>query len=289
MPEPLPGSGDEAEGYMRKNRVVHNGGRMTWSGLAALIVALALVGCGRNGGDVPAGFTPVGASGQDNVLVVEVVKEPVDTLNTVPVVEVTVLDRTAADGYRLYRQVGGGGFDQTVDYVTNFVGSTNQGYEAYVATDRDWEPTEPRTYLGRATVNGKESQYSPLTNHAVVPAGDADGLLAGSFLTSCPIDTSKTDSLPLMVWEPVPGATHYVVRIIRTDGHLFFLGLTPDGGATSYQIGSGLGTIFQEQPLTPSTFFWNVMAVDANWRVVGHSDVQIFICDPLHPEPPCTP
>jgi hypothetical protein len=293
MPEPLPGSGDEAEESMRKNPVVQQGdeGRSALSAgtVAAIVLALAAAGCGRNGGDLPVGFTPVGVAAQDNVLVVEVVEEAVDPETSVPVVQAVVLDRTVADGYRLYRQVGGGGFATANDYVSNFIGTYNQGYETYTATDREWDPTQPRVYMGRATVQGKESSFSPLTNTATVPPGEVDDLLAGSFLTVCPIDTSATDSLPLMVWEPVAGAARYAIEIVRTDRRVFFFGLTPPNGAANYQLGSHAGTLFQEVPLSPSTFFWTVLAIDADSRIIGRSDRQIFVCDPLDAEPPCTP
>lgn len=277
---------------MRKNQVVLRGGKGSPLGsaapLAALVLALAVAGCGRNGGDVPAGFVPPGTVGQDNLLTVEVVKDSTDGA-AVPVVQVMVYDRTVADGYRFYRQVGDGGYAVAAVYPGDFKGTYNEGYETYAVIDRDWQPSEPRNYLGRGTVAGKESGLSPLTNTATVPPGEVDDLLAGSFLTVCPIDTSATDSLPLMVWEPVPGAVRYLIRIVRTDARVFFLGMTPATGVTNYQMASGAGTVFQEQPLTRSTFFWQVHALDASSRVIAHSDRQLFVCDPEEAEPPCRP
>lgn len=258
---------------------------------AAFVLALVLGvgGCGRNSGQVPTAYSPEGMGGQDNILIVEVVEEVIDSVTTVPLVQAVVLDRTAAEGYRLYRNTGEGGFDQAVDYVTNFIGTYNQAYETYTAVDRDWQPTRFTHYLARATVQGRETVLSPLTNYAAVPDGDVADLLARSFRTVCPIDTVAMDSLPMMVWEPVAGAVRYAVTILRTDGRTFFLGLTPPDGSTHYQIGSGDGMVFQENPLTRSVFFWTVLAIDANSRIVGRSDRQIFVVDPDEARPPCTP
>ena len=292
MPEPLPGSGDEAEGYMRKNPVVLRVGKGSPLGsaapLAALVLALVVTGCGRNGGDVPGGFVPPGTTGQDNLLTVEVVKDSTSG-PAVPAVQVMVYDRTVADGYRLYRQLDGGGYDHATDYPGDFSGTYNEGYETYSLTDRDWLPSTTRGYLGRGTVGGEESGSSPLTNSATVPPGEVDDLLPGSFLTICPIDTSATDSLPLLVWEPVPGAVRYLIRIVRTDARVFFFGMTPADGVANYQLASGAGTVFQEQPLTRSGFFWAVQALDASSRVIARSNRQIFVFDPEEAEPPCTP
>jgi hypothetical protein len=277
---------------MRKNPVVQKGDEGSPLGfaapLAALVLALAVSGCGRNGGDVPGGFVPPGTTGQDNLLTVEVVKDSTRGPAT-PVVQVMVYDRTVADGYRLYRQVGDGGYAPATEYPGDFSGTYNEGYETYSLTDRDWQPAATRNYLGRGTVAGQESGLSPRTNTATVPSGEVDDLLPGGFLTVCPIDTSATDSLPLMVWEPVPGAVRYLIRIVRTDARVFFLGMTPADGSTSYQLASGAGMVFQEQPLSRSGFFWAVQALDASSRVIARSNRQIFVFDPEEAEPPCTP
>jgi hypothetical protein len=292
MPEPLPGSGDEAEESMRKNPVLQYPGKVVAAFVVpalAIVLALAVAGCGRNGGDLPAGFTPTGVSGQDNVLIVEVAAESTDVGTAVPLVRAQVFDRTNADGYRLYRQAGDTGFDTANDYVSEFTGTFNQGYETYSTTDRNWQSDVDCRYVARATLQGEESGLSPLTNYAAVPAGDFEDLLAGSFLTTCPIDTMATDSLPLLVWEPVTGAVRYLIKIWRTDGRVFFFGLTPSTGVTSYQLASGAGTVLQEVPLSQSPFFWTVVAIDADWRVIARSGRQIFVYDPEEAKPPCTP
>ena len=112
-------------------------------GAAAVLALLALVaaaGCGRKSGSVPADFAPPGQTGEDNLLTVEMLKIPVDTVNTVPAVRLRIYDRTHADGYQIYREAGGQGFDLLSRAPARFDGSFNQGYEAYEAIDRDWQP-----------------------------------------------------------------------------------------------------------------------------------------------------
>jgi hypothetical protein len=208
------------------------------------------------------------------------------------VVQATVYDRTAADGYQLYRRSAGGGFAPAVDHAGTFAGSYNEGYEVYTATDPDWRSAGGTEYLARATSAGRESSASPLTNSAVVPDAPAEDLLPGSFQLVCPVDTVKVDSIPLLKWAPASGAACYLVRVERSDGRLFFLGISPVG--QSYVRLAPLspaerGTVFQQRPLTRSTFFWRVEALDASWRVIARSPNDLFSVDPLAPQIVCTP
>ena len=249
-------------------------------GAAAVLALFALVvgaGCGRKRGSVPADFSPNGQSGEENFLTVEMIKIPVDTVNTVPAVRLRIYDRTRADGYRIYRRVGSQGFDLLSGAPVRFDGSFDNGYETYEAIDRDWQPGRAAEYLARGEVGGIESPAAPLTNLATLPAGaSADDLVPGNLTILCPTGfgntPTPTDSTPVVVWQPVPGATRYLLRVKRLDNRLFFYGFTPNDGSSFYQLGSGLGTIFLEKLLTLTSLFdWTVEAFDNQSRVVGRS------------------
>jgi hypothetical protein len=268
---------------------------------AALLAVLA-AGCGRKGGVTPLSFTPEGQFGQDNALTVELTQEPdtvlsdtsgvpVDTLQGKPFVLARIYDRTPADGYRLYRKLPDAGFAPAVDYVTSFRGTLDTGYETYDAVVRGWQPMRAEQYLARGTVGGQTSGLSPLTNYATLPAGDYATLRARDFRTLCPIDTVKVDSLPMLVWEQVPGATRYLVTLIRSsDDRPFFIGFTPPDGVAHYQLGSGDGIVIHVKDLTTSLFRWQVEAIDSEWRVIGRSDEQLLTVVTLRQATPrCTP
>jgi predicted small lipoprotein YifL len=269
---------------------------------AALLAVLAAAGCGRKGGVTPLSFTPEGQFGQDNALTVELTKEPdvvvtdpagvpVDTLTGSPLVALRIYDRTPADGYRLYRKLPDTGFAPAVDYVMTFGGTLDTGYELYDAIVRNWEPMRAELYLARGTVGGQSSGLSPVTNYATLPAGDVASLEARDFRLLCPIDTVKVDSLPMLVWEQVPGAVRYLVTLTRSaDNRPFFIGFTPPDGVAHYQLGSGEGTVIHVKNLTTSLFRWQVEAIDADWRVIGRSDEQLLtVVRIFEARPRCTP
>jgi hypothetical protein len=318
--------------------------------LALAGVVLVVLGCSRNEGALPAGFIPTGDPDQDTFVlsvvdtigslsdepdtapdtisitrpecdtcttsvtidtVVFVVKSPIDT-----VVAITVLDRTLADGYRVYRRYEDqDAFAEAVDYVSPFGATFNYGYQFFQAVDRAWAPNRGADYLARATVLGKESSVSPITQIIRVPGGTYAELGPVPFDLLAPIDTLQVDSLLILHiafnpsdpteqirpdslkgfhWEPVPGAVRYVLSCIRSDGVRFLLIFTPPGGSTDLDLTQLMGTtpIHQILPLTfPSTFFWTVEAIDADSRVIGRvPGRQIFSVVPicrLFPQIPC--
>lgn len=248
-------------------------------GAAALaLLALLAAGCGRNPGDAPSDFVPAG-TGQNSVLTAELVN---DTANAQRFVRLRVYDRSQADGYGNYRKLPGQGFERVQHDPYRFDGTYNQRVEIYEAVDRDWEPNRQVQYLARGEFGGVETNTSPITNQAVLPAADAPESLAVRALDIvCPLSTqaftAKVDSTPVLVWDPVPGAVRYSIRIIRLDNHLFFYGFTPPDGSHSYQLGTGLGDVFHENTLSlQSLFYWTVEAIDGNSRIIARSPQQFF-------------
>jgi hypothetical protein len=254
--------------------------------LAALVLVLA-AGCGRKSGTVPTSFAPVGQTGANNLLTVEMVLQPIDSVQTTPVVRLRVYDGTSADGYRIYRSVPGQGFDDLSRAPAQFQGSFDHGFEVYEAIDRDWTPNRGLVYLARGKVHGIETSAAPVTNVATLPPADSAQFLGPSALTVlCPPGTpsipSKTDSTPVLKWQPIAGATRYLVRVERIDHRVFFYGFTPNDGSSFYQVGSGLGTVLQEKPLSLNSFFdWTVDAIDPDSRVVGRSSTHRIEVKPI--------
>jgi len=243
---------------------------------AVLATSLALVvvgmgGCGRKGGTVPGSFVPAGV-GLNDLLYVEMTKQPVDTVTNVPVVQFTILDGTDADGYRVYRRFGSQGYDPVNRFTATLAGTLDRGYEVYTAVDRDWQPNRAVEYLARGSVKGVESPAAPVTNVAVLPAAaQADDLLPGSFTVHCPDTLAATDSIPRFNWPPVPDAARYLLQIKRSDRKLFLSVLLSTD--TSYVYGRDPGTYLQllTPELTKSTFTWTVTAIDGSFRVIARS------------------
>jgi len=252
--------------------------RVRRAAAALALLALAAAGCGRNSGDVPTDYAPSGI-GSNNLLTVEMVS---DRSVGGPFVRLRIYDRTAADGYGLYRKLPGQGYERVAHDPYRFDGTFNDRAEAYEAIDRDWQPNRMVEYLARAEFGGLETSSSPVTNQATLPAsGEPDSLSPSKIDIVCPISTqaftAKVDSTPVLVWNPVPGAVRYLIHIVRLDQHLFFYGFTPADGSHSYQLGSGLGDVLHENTLTlKSLFYWTVEGIDAQSRVIGRSDLQNF-------------
>jgi hypothetical protein len=167
-----------------------------------------------------------------------------------------------------------------------FDGTFNQRVESYEAIDRDWQPNRQVDYLGRGEFGGVETDASPTTNQATLPAAsDAESLAVSRIDIVCPLSTqaftAKVDSTPVLVWAPLPGAVRYLVRIIRLDNHLFFYGFTPPDGSHSYQLGTGFGDVLHENTLTlKSLFYWTVEAPDGNCASSGARPRRISRCAP---------
>jgi hypothetical protein len=293
-------------------------------GLVLLIGVVAAVGCGRNEGELPGGCLPQGVTDQETFMIAEVVltDEPVtldstisrpscgtcpdsvdvDTTFIIPtaidtVVKITINDRTRADGYQLYRRVGGSdSFEKATIYVAPFKRTFNQAYQIFEAIDRGWRPGLEIEYIARATIMGQESSASPITlNRAFIPAGNYRDLAAVDTLrriapkheaftdpalvvTSFP-DTNDPSGLTQIreclcgpQWAPVQGASLYRVIIQRTDGVLFASYLTNAPGLDQ--------PILAEQffyPLTQSSFFWWVEAIDDDSRIIARTpDLSLF-------------
>jgi hypothetical protein len=269
-------------------------------------ITLPLTSCGRNQGETASGFEPTGVSGLESFTFVEVgTVRKLDGQGTEDAVAITVLDRTGVDGYWVYRDVGSTGtFNKPVAYAGPFQTTFNRGFQFFNALDRDWQPNRSLTYMSRGVVNGVESGAAPITNKAFIPsASSVSDLTAVDFEQIDPADTLEVDSLLILQkfplpntnpqqfevrllggfsWDPVPGATRYLLNCIRSDGVLFLILMTPDNGTTTIDLTNIVGpVIHQNLPLSPSTFFWTVDALDANWRIVGHTTSrQIFIVQP---------
>jgi hypothetical protein len=288
-------------------------------GVAVLMAALAVTGCGRNEGALPSGYVPEGVQGEESFLFVAFDSVAGNSISTAgPGVTVTVIDRTNADGYRIYRRPeGNDAFDQAVDYVGPFEATYNKGYQIFQVLDRDWQENRGVDYVGRATILGNESKLSPLSTVGRVPAGTFDDLIARPFNRLRPFDEAGVspdltfmyycdadadpDCIPScsflfneFSWEPFPGAVRYLLQVIRTDGVLALAALTPPDGSTSFNVVEQEGLIIQGLlPFSPSTFFWLVEAIDADSRVVGYTPgLSLFgvipscLCDPMEECPP---
>lgn len=250
----------------------------------ALAAAFAAAGCGRNAGSLPAGFAPEGQAG-NNLLFTQVLPFGPDSASATPGVVVTIYDRTAATAYRVYRSVDSGPFDLAGLYPAQPTGTFNGGGELFEFTDLTAPVGRPINYLARGIVDGEETRSSAVTNVATVPtAANPTDLYPGAFLlvdpTSTPDTLAVVDSLPLFVWQPVTGATRYALQIIRNDGRLFFLGLTPDA-TPFYQYGTNAGLIVQSRPLSLSTFVWSAAALDASSRVIASTEFDVFQVDTI--------
>lgn len=255
----------------------------SFRGVAAVLALLvAAAGCGRNAGDVPSDFAPSGQNGQTQ-LTVELFNTSSDSGVTSPAVRLRVYDRTSASGYKAYRRLPGQGYDRLDRDPARFDGSFNEDFEAYEAVDRDWAPDRSVDYVARGEVAGVESPGAPLTNTGTVPGIPvADSLFAKPFLITCPTPPTedaiaRVDSTPVLVWEAVPGAVRYLLRIARIDHRLFFYGFTPTDGSHSYHLGTGLGEVMHENTLTLKGIYdWSVDALDAQSRVIGRSNPMRF-------------
>ena len=274
-------------------------------GLVVLVAATQ--GCGRNTGALPAGYSPEGNNSLETVIFVELDSiARLDGMGGEPVVAVTILDRTRANGYQVYRKrADEDAFGQPVTYVSAQVETFNQGFQIYTAIDRNWVENLGVEYIARGRVTNLENQASPLTGPAVIPPGVFDSLTATSFDMIAPIDTVEVDSLLIIRgptnqekadakaagetappqplngfhWDPLPGAVRYLVTCFRSDGKTFIIQLTPPDGSTNLKLEDIQGlAIHQILPLTLGTYFWRVDALDAKNRVIGHtpSPPQIF-------------
>jgi hypothetical protein len=254
----------------------------------ALALLVAAAGCGRNAGDVPSDFSPAGQNGLESQLTVEMINTATDSGVVTPAVRLRVYDRTSASGYKAYRRLPGQGFDRLDRDPARFDGSFNEDFETYEAVDRDWAPDRSVDYLARGEVAGVESPGAPLTNTATLPGIPvADSLFAKPFRILCPVPPTpdaeaRVDSTPVLVWESVPGAVRYLLRVIRLDNRLFFYGFTPSDGSHSYHLGSGVGEVMHENTLTLRGLFnWWVEALDTQSRVIARSDTLRFETRPI--------
>jgi hypothetical protein len=253
--------------------------RVRRAAAALALLAIAAAGCGRTSGTVPSDFTPSGPAGS-NLLTVEMVHDTSGGQS--PYVRLRVYDRSQANGYSNYRRLPGQGFERVAHDPYRFDGTFNKRVETFETIDRDWQPNRQVDYLARGEFGGLESDASPITNQATLPAAaDVESLTAARITIVCPFSTqaftAKVDSTPVLVWAPLPGAVRYLIRVIRLDNHLFFYGFTPPDGSHSYQLGTGLGDVFHENTLTlKSLFYWTVEGLDGNSRVIGRSATQFF-------------
>ena len=262
--------------------------RAAWPALAMLLVAGTIAGCGRNKGELPAGFAPDGVPSSSTYLFSQFGYGINPAGDVAPGVLLTVLDASVADGFNLYRKsTTDVSFHEVNTFPAPHVGSFNSTYGAYQAIDFDFKENLAVQYTARSVVQGVESQLSSLSSSSYLPAGTEADLAPDLFNMIAPIDTVNTDSLPTLRWQAVPGAQRYLVQVIRSDFKPFVLILTPPDGSTSYKLQSKLGLVVQEAILTRATFFWDVTAIDANGFVIGVTpSFQIFIVNPPPPPPP---
>src|SRR5215467_2649092 len=157
---------------------------------ALAFLVLVAAGCSRNSGNSPADFTPTG-SGGPNLLTVEMVHDT-SNASSQPFVRLRVYDRSQANGYGLYKKVPGQGYDRVYQDPMRFDGTYNDRVETYESIDHDWQPARQVEYLARGEFSGIETDASPTTNQATLPASDnADSLLAQGINIVCPLSTGS--------------------------------------------------------------------------------------------------
>jgi hypothetical protein len=265
--------------------------RAVWPALATLLVAGAIAGCGRNQGELPAGFVPDGQPSSTTFMVSEFGYGINPEGEMAPGVLLTVIDEGPADAYNLYRRSSQ---DDSFHEVNTFpappTGSFRSGYGSFQAIDFNFQPNVGVEYIARSVIGGKESKLSTLSSSTFLPAGSEADLVPDLLTMLAPVtppdeDPVKTDSIPTFEWQAVPGAQRYYLQVIRSDGKPFALVVTPPDASTSYTLQSNQGLVLQEVILTRAPYFWGVLALDANGFTVGAVDeFQIFEVDPGMPE-----
>ncbi len=127
-----------------------------------------------------------------------------------------IFDSTAASGYQIMRKDANGGLSQLNDFVAVPTRRwLDREWEFYAFADDDTARLS-RTYIGRGVVGGVVSAGSPLTN-AVRDTSRAYPTITYTGNTGIANDGTPVplDSLFLMEWNSVPGASGYYLHVYQ--------------------------------------------------------------------------
>lgn len=261
--------------------------RATWPALALLLAAGTMAGCGRNKGELPAGFAPDGQPSSTTFMVSEFGYGINPEGEVAPGVLLTVIDAGLADAFNLYRRSSqDNAFHEVNTFPAPPTGSFQSSYGSFQAIDFNFQPNVGVEYIARSVVDGKESRLSTLSSSTFLPAGTEADLVPDLLTMLAPVtppdeDPVRTDSIPTFEWQAVQGAQRYFLQVIRSDGKPFALIVTPPDASTSYTLQSKQGLVLQEVILTRAAYFWGVLALNANGFTVGSTyGFEIFEVNP---------
>jgi len=194
-----------------------------------------------------------------------------------------IVDHSVADGFRIYANPGDQGFRPAEDYIAGPTATWSTGWSLFSIQLATFDPTVGTDLVGRGAYKGIESGAASITEHSYLPiATPVELVLRVDVLLSAPADSAITDSIPVLSWNPAPGASRYLVQIFGRNG-LQYLALTDQ---TTHKVGGTSGTILQDLPMRHGLFYlWDVIAVDDRNRVMGFSRELRTLHIVTHEEP----
>jgi hypothetical protein len=246
--------------------------------LLALTLGLALAGCGDQSGSL-AGYVPEGE--QRDALILTNPQPVVAGDSSQVVIQVLVLFKPGVDGFRIYENPGNEGYHPATPYVSGAITTYTTGWSLAIAP-LDVQSNVSTLLMARGSRVGVESGASPITQEATIPAADPLTLLRRESVTLVsPADSANVDSLVTLRWDPVPGATHYIVQVNGRNG-LQYLAIVEE---TQHQVRLGNGLIVQDIPMRSNQFYnWTVTAMNSEWRVFAEApQVRVFFIPKTNP------
>lgn len=213
------------------------------------------------------------------------------------VLNLLLLDGTAASGFQFFRRANNGGLEAITDYtIPASMKWLPLGWEVYALVDTRPSSYTPSTYVARGLLDGRVTTLSPVTNEAI-----ATGPAPQPTINLRYIAPTRTDRDSSISWTTVPGAAAYWVDIYQFKSTASFHELVASGtptpvmtgpvthvlvarfdgvGASSpmtYVLGSHVPGILVRSSLIPGRqYLARVTAVDASGRVIAwtHSRTQ---------------
>jgi hypothetical protein len=231
--------------------------------VAACALLLVLGGCGNQDG--PVDFAPEGFP--SGVLLVDV--QPANADSSQVILNAIAFDPTVADGFRVYNNIQGSGFVRATDYLAPPSAIFSTGWESYVMPVQEFRLDAVNLLVARGAVRGLESNAAPVTEPAYVfPASPLELTRRLNVVLAAPMDSADTDSIPILTWLPVSGATRYLLRIDGRNG-ITYLALTDQ---TSHRVRVDPAIRFEDIPMRAGfRFEWQVFALDFGNRVIGRT------------------
>ena len=206
------------------------------------------------------------------------------------VLNMLLLDGTAASGFQFFRRADNGGLQAITDYT--IPASTKWlpgGWEAYSLTDERPSSYTPTTYVARGLLDGRVTTTSPVTNEAIASGPSPQATIDVRY-----IPATKTVRDSAITWTTTPGAAGYWLDIYRFKPTATIAEVIKSGtpnpvltgsvshvlvarfngvGASSpmiYHLGSLVPGAQVQAPMVPALqYYARVTAVDANGRVIA--------------------